>query len=359
MNARSSIPRNLLTIALALGAMSLIPVATPAQEPTQPDGELLDGIIAVVGDHVVTRSELVQALAFPAALLKAKTAAGLPQAKVEEEFTRLQTETRDNLVDNQLILLSARAEGMSVAEDVRRRMEKLRGGFQNDRARLETFLAGQGFGSVEEYERQMEEELLRQRIVFGRVRPRAEISDEDLAKAFSERYAGKSVDDSLCEGAAVRHHELEQLHFAVATTVSAGEVMTAFEGAYRCVLALRSGKTTLADAPATCRAGEVAPQAGSLGEIDETMSFDPAFQQAFDVLVTQPAGSYSDPFIIKDGIRILRVVSSRYGCVDDEDQLKDLKDRVRVRLEDEKFEKVLKWFLQELRGQFRVELKKL
>jgi hypothetical protein len=283
----------------------------------------------------------------------------LPSDKVEKEFSKLQLETRDNLVDNQLILMSAKAEGMSVSEEVRRRMDKLREGFQGDPARLEAFLKGQGFGSADEYETQMEEELLRQRLIFGRVRPRAEIDDDDLAKAFAERYTGKEVEGTSCAGAVVRHHELEQLHFAVATTVSVGEVMAAFEGAYRCVLALRSGKTTLAEAPTICRAGGVAPAAGSLGEVDETMSFDPAFQQAFDALVKEPAGSYSDPFIIKDGIRILRVVSSRTGCIDDESQVKDLKDRVRARLEDEKFAKVLKWFLQELRGQFRVELKSL
>jgi hypothetical protein len=330
-----------------------------AEEGKAPRGELLDGIIAVVGDHVVTRSELAQALAYPAALLKAKTAAGLPSDEVEKEFLNLQSETRDNLVNNQLILMSAKAEGMSVAEEVRRRMDKLREGFQGDQARLETFLKGQGFGSADEYETQMEEELLRQRLIFGRVRPRAELSDDDLAKAFAERYTGKEVDGAACAGAAIRHHELEQLHFAVATTVSVGEVMAAFEGAYRCVLALRSGSTTLLDSPTVCRAGGVAPEAGSLGEVDETMSFDPAFQQAFDALVNEPAGSYSDPFIIKDGIRILRVVSSRTGCVEDESQVRDLKDRVRARLEDEKFAKVLKWFLQELRGQFRVELKNL
>lgn len=344
---------------LLLGGLVAASSVAAGGEPVEPPGEMLDGIIAVVGDHVVTRSELAQALAFPAALLKAKTAAGLPAEEVEVAFSKLQTETRDNLVDNQLILMSARAEGMSVADEVRNRMAKLRGGFQNDPARLETFLQGQGFGSVEEYERQMDEELLRQRMIFGKVRPRAAISDEDLEKAFADRYAGKEVEGAACAGAAIRHHKLEQLHFPVATAVTVTEVMDAFEGAYRCVLALRSGRTTLAGAPAICRASEVAPEAGSLGEVDETMSFDPAFQQAFDALVSQPPGSYSDPFIIKDGIRILRVVSSRTGCIEDETQIRDLKDRVRARLEDEKFGKVLKWFLQELRGQFRVELKKL
>ncbi len=358
MNLIGKIAVCLLTVVLS-GTVAMRPSVVSGEELAEPRGDLLDGIIAVVGDHVVTRSELAQALAFPAALLRAKTAAGLPADKVEIEFSKLQIETRDNLVDNQLILMSARAEGMSVAEEVRRRMDKLRGGFQNDQARLETFLSGQGFGSAEEYERQMEEELLRQRLIFGRVRPRAEISDEDLEKAFAERYSGKEVDGAPCEGAAIRHHELEQLHFAVATTISVGEVMASFEGAYRCVLALRSGATTLVDAPTICRASDVAPEAGTLGEVDETMSFDPAFQQAFDALVQEPAGSFSDPFIIKDGIRILQVVSTRTGCIDGESQIRDLKDRVRARLEDEKFGKVLKWFLQELRGQFRVELKKL
>jgi hypothetical protein len=330
-----------------------------AQEAPVTDrlGGLLDGIIAVVGDQVVTRSEMAQAIAFPAALLKAKAAAGMEDAEVTRRFEALQAETRDNLVDNQLILMAARAEGMTVTDEVQRRMAKLRSGFQNDRARLESFLKTQGFASEAEYERQMEEELLRQRMIFGRIRPRAELSDEDLDKAFAKKYQGQTVDNEACAGARIRYHTLEQLHFPVAEEVSMADVIRAFEGAYRCVIDLRAGSFNMDAAASVCRAGAVAPAFGSLGEVDETMSFDPAFQEAFDNLVDLPAGSYSDPFIIKDGIRILRVVDSRTGCVEEGTQ--ELKDRVRARLEDEKFEKVLKWFLQELRGQFRVELKPL
>ena len=61
----------LLLSVMILGTIAHPSTVVSAQEEGGARGELLDGIIAVVGDHVVTRSELAQALAFPAALLKA------------------------------------------------------------------------------------------------------------------------------------------------------------------------------------------------------------------------------------------------------------------------------------------------
>jgi hypothetical protein len=347
--------------ALSAGLVLLaLQLALPAVAQEAKDrGELLDGIIATVGDQVVTRSELAQAIAFPAALLKAKAEAGMPDAEVSEAFAALQQETRDNLVNNQLILMAAKAEGVSMADEVRRRMQKLRSGFQNDRARLEEFLAAQGFSSIEEYERQMEEELLRQRMVFGHVRPRAELSDKELEAGFVERYAGKKAQEKQCEGALIRYHEVEQLHFPTPANISMKDAMSAYAGAYRCYLQLRAGTIAMGQAPAICVAAETAPTYGTLGEVDETKSFERSFQEAFDGLAADPTAHFSEPFISKDGIRILRTVSSREGCVTDTEEIGHLKDRVRARLEDEKFEKLLEWWLQELRGKFRVEVKSL
>jgi peptidyl-prolyl cis-trans isomerase SurA len=330
--------------------------ATAAEKPR----DLLDGIVAVVGNDVITRSELAEALAYPAALLRARQQAGMPKEEAEKEFAKLQQETRKNLVNNKLILLAAQTEGMTVDDEVRQRMDKLRAGFKNEPEKMSQVLAQQGFSSVDEYRVRMRDELLRQRMIFGRIRPRAELEKDELTVAFTERYAGKKAVEAGCQGALIQYHTMQQIWYSMPEEeLSFRGLIDVYGAAYGCLLRFRTGELEPAAAAATCAWGDLAPTHGELGEVDETKSFDPAFQKAFDELRGQPAGSYSEPFVIKDGIRILRLVSSRAGCVEDADELTRLKDRVKVRLEDEKFEKVMHWWLQELQGQFRVDLKKL
>lgn len=347
---------------VGLATLLTLPKMTAAKERDDskpPLGELLDGIVAVVGDHVITRSELAEALAYPASLLKARSQAGMPKEKAETEFTRLQRETLDNLVDNQLILLAAAADGVSAGPEVRRRMEKLKSGFGQDKARLEEFLLGQGFASIEGYEKQMTEELTRQRMVYGQVRPRAEVTAKELEGAFEERYGGERARKKECKGAVITHFTLEQIWYPMPDTASYQEVVEVYTAAFKCYLRLKAGEVEPAQTAADCAGRDFAPSFGQLGEVDETKSFEQKFQEAFESLMETPGRVYSEPFIIKDGVRILRVSSSREGCIDDLTEITRLKDRIKGLIEEEKFQKVLKWWLQELRGKFRVEIKDL
>jgi len=322
-------------------------------------GMHLDGIIAVVGDEVVTRSELSDAMAYGAALLQARKEAGAASDEVEAEFRSLQEETRDNLVDNRLILLAARQEGMNVDEEVRRRIDKLKKGFAEQPEKLKRFLGAQGFGSVEEYERQMRDELLRQRVVFSFVRPKSEVTRKELEAAFDERHGGEVAKRAACAGALITYYALEQVMLSLPEDASYGDVMSAYTAAWKCRMSLISGTATTDSVPDACAWSGGRPVAGALGDVDETSSFDPAFQQAFDDLKTKPASTWSDPFIIKDGVRILLSTGSSTRCIEDSADIERLKDRLKARLEDEKFRRVLEWWLEELRGKYRVDIKKL
>jgi hypothetical protein len=343
-------------VVAVLAVLACVEGAVLAQEEVP--GQLLDGIVAVVGEEPVTRSELSEMLVFQGRLLKARKDAGLPSDEADKEFARLQQETLKHLVDNRLILLAAKADGMSVGDEVRRRIEKLKASFAGDVAKLEKYLAAQGFGSLADYERQMGEEMLRQRMVFAQVRPRAEISDREAQAAFEERFQGKRAEAMECKGAVVSQYALEQVWFPLPEDAGPEQVLAAYGQAYACYLRIVKGELGGAEAPEKC-AGEVVAQFGDLGEVDETKTFERSFQDAFDGLRNESGKQCSPPFLHKDGVRILRITGTSEECIDDAEEVTQLKDTLRGRLEEEKFEKVMDWWLEELRGKFRVELKAL
>jgi len=349
--------RSCILPALAVAALLATVVPLMAEEPER--GTLVDGIVAVVGDQVITRSELADAMAFKASLLKAKQKAGLAGEEVANRFEELQVEIRSNLVDNKLILQAANDEGMSAGEEVTKRLEKLKERMP-DKEELERFLGSQGFDSLADYEARMKEEMLRQRIVFTQVRPKAEVTQKELETEFQKRYGGKAAREAGCEGAYVRVFALEQVRFPLAPNTTVGGLISTYSTAYACYLGLLSGDIAPEEVGVRCVVENLVPQHGSLGEIDETKSFEQSFQAAFEDLIAADAeDKLSEPFILNDGIWVLMVTGQRRECFTDLTELSRLKDRVKARLEDEKFEKVLNWWLKQLRGKYRVDLKPL
>lgn len=332
-----------------------------AQEMSAGDaqyGRLLDHVIAVVGTEVVTRTEMDEALAYEVLLLKARQEAGADPDVVEKEFEKLRTDIRGNLVDNKLILMAAEEAGMQVDDEVAKRLQKLRNGF-GDEVKLRQYLGSQGFDSVEDYKIQMKEELLRQRMVFSQVRPKAEVSESEVEAHFVKTHAGETAKEKGCQGALFSYLTLEQVWFPVQQQDTYGALVGAYTIAYRCYLRLAAGDIQIEDVSTECGDESIKPVFGSLGDVDETRSFDRAFQEEFDRLKTLPIGTVSPPIVIQDGMRILRLTAQRYECTDDPSEMARLKDRLKARLAEEKFKKILEWWLKELRGKFRVELRQM
>lgn len=344
---------------VALGVLSFGSAsAIEQEEDTSQYGEIVDGIVAVVGDQVVTRSELSEAMAFEASLLKAKVRAGLDQDAMNSQFLELQKEIRGNLVDNKLILLAAIDEDLDVDEQLDKRVSQLKQAFPAEDA-LNRGLAAQGYGSLKEFRSKMREELLRQRIVFTQVRPRSEVTQKEVNSSFKKRYGGKKAREANCAGALVRVFALEQVRFQLPKDIRFSQLIESYSNAYSCYLNLKAGKFQFSDAVTECTLNNVAPAIGSLGEVDETKSFEANFQGAFDTIIAADGIEYSEPFIINDGIWLLRVKSTRTECMSDSSAVARLKERLKARLGEEKFERVMKWWLRQLRGKFRVVLRPL
>lgn len=359
MNQRLSSFRQFAAACCALALLGAAPGLTHSQESDANEyGEMLDGIVAVVGNQVITRSELSEAIAFEASLLKAKVRAGLDDSEMNNQFLELQKEIRSNLIDNKLILLAALDEEFEVDDQLDKRVEQLKKAFPTEDA-LKRGLASQGYSSLKEFKEKMREELLRQRIVFTQVRPRSEVTRKEVNSAFKKRYGGKKARESNCQGALVRIFALEQIRYQLPPDVRFSQLIDSYSTAYSCYLALKNGAIEFAETSSLCQLNGQAPTTGSLGEVDETKSFEASFQKAFDTLIANEGIEYSEPFIINDGIWLLRVKSSRTECMTEAGAIGRLKERLQARLSEEKFERVMKWWLRQLRGKFRVELKAL
>jgi parvulin-like peptidyl-prolyl isomerase len=326
------------------------------QEP--PDGTKIDGVVAIVGDKVVTRSDLAAAMEFQVALLNARQAGGMDANEVQQEFRELQTEIRDNLVNNTLILLEAEEEGLSVDDQVNRQAGKLRQAMAENPAEMSAFLRARGYGSLDEYLTAMREEVLRQRIVMLRVRARSEITDEELEAAFSKRYGPTA--GSRCKGARLISNSVSQIWFPLLAEASMERVLEIYAQAYRCYKALEGGGFAAEDVAQKCSTSELRPDFGSVGELDETHAFEAAFQEAFDQLLESSiARPVSQPVMGQDGVRILMVTDRQEVCVTDADDVARMRTALKVRLEDRKFQKAMKFWLEELRGKYQVQIRPL
>ncbi len=322
-------------------------------------GELVDGVVAVIGSKVVSRTDLANAMAYQATLLAAKKQAGLSEEDAEKEFARLQLEVRDNLVDNTLILLAAEEGGMSVSDHVEKQISKVKEAFAENPEQLQQFLASRGYRSIEDYKKGLREELLRQRIVMMKVRPRSEVTLEEVQEEFEKRYQGKPAAAEGCDGALVPVYYLEQMFFPLPKEVSINGLIDTYVRAYKCYLGLKAGKFAPPDVPTACADGGAAPGYGAIGDVDETKSFEKSFQDAFDGLASNTKEELSEPFIGKDGVRILRIATRRKECYTDKSEITRLVTRLKGKLEDRKFEKAMQFWLKELRGRYRVDVKPL
>ncbi|MBM4356298.1 MAG: hypothetical protein FJ109_21325, partial [Deltaproteobacteria bacterium] len=226
--------RWLLGVLCVTGVMCRATPYASGQEAA--DGTKIDGVVAIVGEKVVTRSDLVAAMEFQVALLRARQAGGMDADEVQQEFRELQAETRDNLVNNTLILLEAEEEGLSVDDQVDRQAGKLREAMTENPAEVLAFLRARGYGSLDEYVAAMREEVLRQRIVMLRVRARSEVTDEELDAAFARRHGHTA--GSRCKGARLISSSVSQIWFPLLAEASMERVLEIYAQAYRCYKAL-------------------------------------------------------------------------------------------------------------------------
>jgi peptidyl-prolyl cis-trans isomerase SurA len=142
------------------------------------EGVLVDRIVAVVNGEVVTYSELQQARQVQGLLAPGQTA-GKGSDQIDRELLR-------EIIETRLLIQEAKRQGLSVSdEELKLALSDIKQRNRMDDAALVAALAREGL-TLEEYRRQLGEQMLIARIVEKEVRSRAVVTQGDLEAYYRE-----------------------------------------------------------------------------------------------------------------------------------------------------------------------------
>jgi len=177
--------KTILTILLA--AAFLLP-AKAALSAT-----MIDRVVAVVGNDVITLSELQTEMAGQLSDMEQKLR-GDDLAKATE---RLKRATLDSLVDKSLQLQEAKFEGVEVTDgEIDSAIEDIMTRNKMDKAAFEAALAGEGY-TLADYRKQLSDQLAILRLVNRVVKSKVLLKEEDIKKYYEDNKARYSSPESV------------------------------------------------------------------------------------------------------------------------------------------------------------------
>jgi len=278
----SAVGRTGGALAVVLGAV----LAFAAPAPVGAADVELDGIAAVVNDGVVLASDVRAETAF----LRAQADSNR-QPLPDDEILR--ERVLERLIDQEIRGQRAARLGVVVdATSVNRAIERVARSNNMDALQFRRTLQGQGF-DYERFRRNIEQELLLQRLVQRDVESRVRVSAREI-----DDY----VDALRNDAAGQRRHRLRHVLVAVPASAPSDEIAAGRARADDIVTRLRAGEEFAAVAAAESD-GARALQGGDLGW--RTRQEVPAFLRgALDRLAL---GEISEPLRSADGLHVIRV----------------------------------------------------
>ncbi len=137
---------------------------------------LVDEVLAVVGDEIITLSDIK---AYEKELYKflSQKYSG---KELEQKFVQERRKLLDNMIQRKLLLVKARQEGLSVEEDLKITMKNLakQYGFSTVQE-LEQAMKAQGM-DVEEWKRTAKENLLQQKLIQKEVEAKLSVTEGEI-----------------------------------------------------------------------------------------------------------------------------------------------------------------------------------
>jgi len=277
---------SLAALALCAGASLVLAAPVAAQDVT------LDGIAAVVNEGVVLQSDVRAETAFLRAQARSNRQP-LPDDDVLAE------RVLERLVDQEIRRQRSREIGIVVdATSVNRAIERVARGNSMDPLQFRATLQEQGF-DYERFRRNIEQELLLQRLVQRDVESRVKVSGREI-----DDY----VDALQNDAASQRRHRLRHIFIAAAASAPEAELKAAQARADDIVERVRGGEDFAAIAAAESD-GARALEGGDLGW--RTSQELPVFLRA--PLEQLEVGEVSEPLRSVDGLHVIRVDERRAG----------------------------------------------
>jgi parvulin-like peptidyl-prolyl isomerase len=142
--------------------------------------DIVEAIVAVVNDDIITLSEYKQEYTSRMRMLRAQ----LPGEELSQQQEILKGNLLDSLITDLLLLQEARKFGLDVTEQVRMTLENVKreNNLTSDEE-LKRALAQQGI-SYEDFVKQMKQNMLKQNIIFSEVGRKIAIDDSEIVSYY-------------------------------------------------------------------------------------------------------------------------------------------------------------------------------
>jgi peptidyl-prolyl cis-trans isomerase SurA len=320
----------------ALLTLLFLALAEPAQAP----GETLEeAVVALVGDSVITRFDLSMAMT-PEVASMDPTLSGPAR---EEAFDRIQRATLQNLVDNELVLAAARAQGLEVSElevdeALQRMLPEAQASEMDQQAR------SLGFEGSNHLRTHVRKKLLMDRVVMMQVRSKLRIGELELAREFDKRYPGGRY----------RTMKVAHILFKVSPDDTLADFRRSWTRAQELHASLASEALTFEEAAAKhSEDSGSAAEGGVIGFVSEG-TLEPDFEAA--VFALKP-GQLSKPVRSGLGIHILKALAEEWRPFEDQAQQDEARLRLRGLMEEQLFESAFRRWLDTMRRKVRLDIR--
>jgi peptidyl-prolyl cis-trans isomerase SurA len=335
----------LMALALAgllLGAPGPL-AADDAPKEEAPAGELLEGVVAVVGSRVITRYDLRMAM-MPRIT---DIPADLEGPAREEKFQAIQREVLDNIIDNELVLVAGDRQGIEVSpkdvDDQLRRMFQVQDGTLDPKL-VEEKAKEVGFDSAGHLRETIRTKILRDQVVMMQVRAKVKVSDRDVDLAFEERHPAGQY----------RAVRIAHVLFRLIPSASFDKFQEVWSRGTDLISRIEAGTITFEEAART----ESDDKAS--GEDDGVIGFvtEGTLEEDFEKLVFGlPIGGVGGPVRSTLGIHIVKVVAEEWRTFEGDTQQEEFRFRLRGLLEEEAFEKAFRRWLDEQRENTKIDIR--
>lgn len=293
---------------------------------------LIDRIVAVVGDDVVTLSELQTEMAAPLADINNRYRGD----DLAKETDRLKRSTLNMLVDKKLQLQEAKLYGYSVDKaEIDSAIADIMKRNNMDEEQFKAALAGEGF-TLEDYRKNLGEQLVILRVVSAAVKSKVILEEAEI-KAYYEGHQAEFVSH-----ASVR---VANIFFPAKN----GDMAGALADANAARAEIIAG-TPFEDMAAKCTGDEGAKKSCVLGTFGQG-----ELSPAIDTLAFgMKAGDVSEPVELPGGYQLIKVMERTDESVT---PFADARAKIAEKLSVEKSESLFARWIKELRDRTYVEIR--
>ncbi len=302
--------------------------------------EVLERIVAVVGEDIVLLSELEEAQDRVRGALEAEAQARIADAAarqdaVEQELSRQRPQVLEQLIQEKLILAQAKAWGLSASDDeIDEAMEKFAAEQGMDLEGLRKTASREGIGWTayrDEWRRRIVAGRVQQRAVTGRL----EITEADERAYYSQHYGGA--------GKAQAH-----LRLLFLKAPAAGEGRDTVRKKMGKLLAQIRGGKNFAEVARKNTQGPNASQGGDVGFLGKGQMQPAVEKAAFELKPGEVSGVIAGP----QGFSLLQLVECR-GC--EARSFEEARDEIREKLARERAPEAFDAWLKDLEEQTHIE----